>query len=99
MSVSRFRTLAFAALIATLAVILWGAYVRASGSGAGCGSHWPTCNGQVIPRAPSTKTMIELTHRVTSGMSLLLVMAQLVAALIAFPWGHRAQRAAAASMF
>src|SRR3954470_7965313 len=99
MSVSRFRTLAFAALAATLAVIVWGAYVRASGSGAGCGSHWPTCNGQVIPRAPSIKTIIELTHRVTSGLALVLVLAQTIAAFFAFGRGHRVRRAAMASMF
>jgi cytochrome c oxidase assembly protein subunit 15 len=99
LDVRRFRALAYGALVATLAVIVWGAYVRASGSGAGCGSHWPTCNGQVIPRAPSVKTIIELTHRVTSGVSLLLVLAQLVVAFFAFPSGHRVRRGAVASMF
>ncbi|MCP6769771.1 COX15/CtaA family protein, partial [Klebsiella pneumoniae] len=46
-------------LFYNVAVIVWGAFVRASGSGAGCGSHWPTCNGQVIPRAPQIETIIE----------------------------------------
>ena len=50
-------------------VVLWGAYVRASGSGAGCGAHWPLCNGEVLPRAPEVATLIELTHRVTSGVA------------------------------
>ena len=53
-----------------LLVILWGAYVRASGSGAGCGDHWPLCNGVVIPREPAIETIIELTHRATSGIAL-----------------------------
>ena len=44
-------------------VILWGALVRATGSGAGCGNHWPLCNGQVIPLAPRIDTIIEFTHR------------------------------------
>ena len=48
---ARFRLLAQVTLVVTLLVILWGAYVRASGSGAGCGSHWPTCNGEVIEKA------------------------------------------------
>ncbi|MCS6831187.1 MAG: COX15/CtaA family protein, partial [bacterium] len=52
-------------------VILWGAFVRATGSGAGCGSHWPTCNGEVIPRPQSVETLIEFTHRATSGLALL----------------------------
>lgn len=50
-----------------LAVILFGAWVRITGSGAGCGAHWPTCHGEVIPRAPTVKTIIEYTHRLTSG--------------------------------
>ncbi|HEV2618925.1 MAG TPA: COX15/CtaA family protein, partial [Acidobacteriaceae bacterium] len=44
-------------------VILWGALVRATGSGAGCGNHWPLCNGQVIPVSPTWHTIIEFTHR------------------------------------
>ena len=50
-----------------LFVILFGAWVRISGSGAGCGDHWPTCGGQLVPRAPSVQTLIEYTHRITSG--------------------------------
>jgi heme A synthase len=52
-----------------LFVILFGAWVRISGSGNGCGSHWPLCNGEVLPQAPGTKTLIEFTHRLTSGLS------------------------------
>ena len=54
-------------------VILWGAVVRATGSGAGCGAHWPTCNGSVIPLAPTVGTLIEYSHRLTSGVALVLV--------------------------
>ena len=56
-------------------VVLWGAYVRASGSGAGCGSHWPLCNGEVVPVAPRIETIIEFTHRVMSGVALVAVIA------------------------
>jgi heme a synthase len=93
-----FRRFGTAVLLFTLAVILWGAFVRATGSGAGCGSHWPTCNGEVIPRAPSTETVIEFTHRSTSGIAFLLVVAQLVWALRLFPRRHPARRAAIAGM-
>ncbi len=48
-------------------VILWGALVRAAGSGAGCGNHWPLCNGQVIPFSPRVDTVIEFTHRCMTG--------------------------------
>jgi cytochrome c oxidase assembly protein subunit 15 len=61
-----------------VAVIVWGAYVRATGSGAGCGSHWPLCNGQFLPTIPQTQTVIEFTHRVTSGLSLVLVAVLLI---------------------
>ena len=57
-----------------VAVILWGAVVRATGSGAGCGNHWPLCNGTVLLHEASTSTLIEFVHRITSGLSLLLVL-------------------------
>jgi cytochrome c oxidase assembly protein subunit 15 len=60
-----------------LGVILWGAYVRASGSGAGCGNHWPLCNGEVIPTSAQKQMLIEFTHRVTSGLALVSVFALL----------------------
>ncbi|MBN1452798.1 MAG: COX15/CtaA family protein [Anaerolineales bacterium] len=63
-------------------VILWGAYVRATGSGAGCGQHWPLCNGQVIPQAPDVKMTIEFTHRLLSGGALLLIGTMVI-------WGFR----------
>jgi heme A synthase len=65
-------------LVYNIAVILWGAYVRATGSGAGCGSHWPLCNGEILPTSARTQTLIEFTHRVTSGLSLVLVSILLV---------------------
>lgn len=79
---SRFRAAAWATLVFNLAVMVWGAFVRATGSGAGCGEHWPTCRGEVIPRAAETATLIEFTHRATSGMAFLAVLALLI-------WGWR----------
>ncbi|MDP6945750.1 MAG: COX15/CtaA family protein [Myxococcota bacterium] len=63
-----FTTFAWVTYAYLLAVILFGAWVRITGSGAGCGSHWPTCHGELIPRSPSIETMIEYTHRLTSGL-------------------------------
>ncbi|HEX9055048.1 MAG TPA: COX15/CtaA family protein [Gemmatimonadales bacterium] len=71
---SRFAKYGWGVLACNLAVVLWGAYVRASGSGAGCGNHWPLCQGEVIPRDPASATLIELAHRVSSGTVLLLVI-------------------------
>ncbi|MGB0589949.1 MAG: COX15/CtaA family protein [Myxococcota bacterium] len=63
-----FTTFAWVTYAYLLCVILFGAWVRITGSGAGCGSHWPTCHGELIPRDPSIQTMIEYTHRLTSGL-------------------------------
>jgi heme a synthase len=98
MTRERLRTFAWATLAFTFAVILWGAYVRASGSGAGCGSHWPSCNGEIIPRSRSVATVIEFTHRVTSGLSGLLVLVELVWAFHALPRRHPARAGAVASL-
>jgi cytochrome c oxidase assembly protein subunit 15 len=94
----RLRSLAWVTLAYNVAVILWGAAVRATGSGAGCGRHWPLCNGEVVPRAPSVQTVIELTHRATSGLALLLVTALVVAAFRTLPTGHPARRGAVWSL-
>ena len=70
-------------------VILFGAWVRITHSGAGCGAHWPTCNGDIIPLQPSLETMIEYTHRLTSGMCGLFGVAMLVFAGKRFGVRHR----------
>jgi len=80
-----------------LLVIAWGAFVRASGSGAGCGAHWPLCNGAGIPELKSRATVIEATHRATSGLALIAVVGLMVWTLRTLPRGHRARRAAIAS--
>jgi len=66
------RTLALAAFIGNVVVILQGALVRATGSGAGCGSHWPTCNGTFVPLDPTLETGIEFSHRLLSLVVLVL---------------------------
>ncbi len=86
-------TLAFLIL-----VILWGAFVRATGSGAGCGSHWPLCNGVVVPRNVRVETLIEFTHRVTSALSGLLVLALWVWAFRLYPKGHIVRKGASLSL-
>lgn len=64
--------LAIWAFVMNLIVILQGAFVRATGSGAGCGSHWPTCHGEVIPLDFNVQMAIEYSHRGLSGIVLLL---------------------------
>lgn len=79
-------------------VILWGAVVRATGSGAGCGAHWPTCNGAVVPLAPTVGTLIEYSHRLTSGVALILVAFVLYQVRRHREPGHLARFWSAASM-
>ncbi|MBB6099612.1 heme A synthase [Deinobacterium chartae] len=86
-----FSTFAWILFAYLVLVILWGAWVRISGSGAGCGSHWPLCNGAVVPMSPTLETLTELVHRVTSTLSGLLIIAMLVWAFRRFPKGHGAR--------
>ncbi len=95
---SRLARFSWGVLVYNLGVIAWGAYVRASGSGAGCGSHWPLCDGQVLPRAKTTQLVVELSHRLTSGVALLLTVALLVAAFRSTPRGSLVRRGAVATM-
>ena len=83
----------------TVLVILWGAFVRATSSGAGCGSHWPLCNGEVFPRSPGFETLIELVHRLSSGLLGLAVLALLVFVFRVFPIRHPARKAACWTVF
>jgi heme A synthase len=98
MAISRFAKYAWGVLAFNLLVIVWGAVVSATGSGAGCGEHWPTCNGQVVPTAPQVETLIEFSHRATSGIALLLVFGMAAWAFRAYPAGHLVRRAAVASV-
>lgn len=82
-----------------IGVILFGAVVRATGSGAGCGSHWPLCNGEVVPRAPRVQTIIEFTHRLTSGFDGLLVLALVLFAFRLYPRMHRVRIASLGVLF
>lgn len=94
----RYTRFAWAILGWNFLVILWGAFVRATGSGAGCGSHWPLCNGEVIPPSPTVQTMIEFTHRLTSGLALLGVAGLVWFGRRLFPRGHAVRAWAWASL-
>jgi heme A synthase len=95
---SRFAKYAWSVLAFNLGVVLWGAFVRASGSGAGCGSHWPLCNGEVLPQPQRIQTIIEFTHRITSGVALLLVVGLVLWSRRATPKGHPARLGAILSL-
>jgi heme A synthase len=94
----RFAAFAWAVLAYNILVILWGMVVRATGSGSGCGEHWPLCQGAVIPHAAEISTLIEFAHRVSSGIAVLLVAALVLVAFRRFPKGHAVRPCAAAAL-
>ncbi len=71
---SAFAKYAWFMLGFNMIVILWGVFLRASKSGDGCGQHWLTCYGEVIPSAPEFKTVIEFTHRLSTAVDGLLML-------------------------
>lgn len=96
---NRFAVYAWLVLAYTILVILWGTVVRATGSGAGCGDHWPLCDGVVFPHAAQIATLIEFAHRLTSGVAVVLVMGLVWLAFRRFRARHPARRYAAAALF
>lgn len=77
--------------------ILWGAYVRASGSGAGCGRHWPFCNGEVFPHPQQIETVIEFVHRLLSGGALILIGVMVLWGFRVWPKGSPVRKGLVAS--
>ena len=94
---TRFAKFAWFTLAYNILVILWGVFLRASKSGDGCGQHWLTCQGEVIPSAPQLKTIIEFSHRMTTGPAFVFVVILLVWAWMRFEKGSPVRMAAAVS--
>ena len=92
------RRFAWGVLAYFIAVILWGTLVRATGSGAGCGDHWPLCNGTVMQHSPRLDTMIELTHRITSALSFFSAVGLLAWTFAGTRRGHLARAMAVATV-
>ncbi len=94
----KFRTLAWSVLAFNVVVVLGGAIVRATGSGDGCGASWPLCTDRIFPSNPGLETVIEYSHRVTSALAVIGVMAMFVFAVRLYEKGNRVRTAAAASL-
>ncbi len=92
------RRFSWAVLAYFIAVILWGTLVRATGSGAGCGDHWPLCNGTVMQHSPRVDTIIEFTHRITSGISFFLAVGLLIWTFAGTVRGHLARATVVATV-
>ena len=71
----RFTRLAWAAAACTYLLIVLGAVVRVTGSGLGCGEHWPRCHGRWFPPFDDIGTLIEWNHRLFAGLVTILVVA------------------------
>lgn len=87
LKLDRFAKYAWFVLAYNIVVILWGVFLRASKSGDGCGQHWLTCHGEVIPSAPELKTVIEFSHRITSALDGFIVIGLLVWAVMRWKRG------------
>ena len=94
---SGFAKYAWLVLAYNVVVILWGVFLRASKSGDGCGQHWLTCHGEVIPSAPELKTVIEFSHRITSALAFFAVLGLLIWAFRKFEKGSSIRKTAVVS--
>jgi heme A synthase len=96
-----YTQLVWATLVFTLFVVIWGGYVSASGAGDGCGDSWPLCRNLLGASTPTTPvdTLVELTHRLTSGLALLAVVGLTLWSRRRFPPRHRARYWAALALF
>ncbi|MBB6147108.1 cytochrome c oxidase assembly protein subunit 15 [Silvibacterium bohemicum] len=92
------RRYAWGVVAYNVAVIIWGAAVRATGSGAGCGDRWPLCNGSVIQHHPTVATLIEFAHRSMSGVALILIAGLVYWTFRAAPRRHAARAAAVTAL-
>jgi heme A synthase len=97
-SAGRFTRFAWFVVAYNILVVVWGAFVRASKSGDGCGASYPLCNGMIIPHAAEIKTIVEFSHRLSSGLALLCVIALVFWAFRAFPRKHLARKGAVLSL-
>ncbi len=84
---------AWATLAFFVIVVLEGAVVRATSSGAGCGDRWPLCNGEILPHHPRLATVIEFTHRSLTGVSSAMFALLIVWTFFATQKRHPARRA------
>lgn len=82
----QFARFAWGVLIYCIIAIMWGTFVRASGSGDGCGAHWPKCDGELIPLfSGNWEKTVEASHRLTSGLVLPLILWLLIWSYRIFP--------------
>ena len=91
-----FHRFACGLIVYNLLVVVWGAFVRASRSGDGCGENWPHCgdNGTFIPTGTHAATWIEWTHRASTSVLGPLLLAMVIWAFVSFGKNHPVRKAA-----
>ena len=94
LKMSKFAKYSWFVLAYNILVIIWGVFLRASKSGDGCGQHWLTCKGEVVPSAPELKTVIEFSHRLTSGLAFFFVLILVIWAFRRFAKGSPIRKTA-----
>ena len=81
----------------TVAVVIGGALVRATDSGAGCGESWPICGGRLIPDIGTHHTAIEISHRLMTGLLGIVLVTLFLTVRRRFARTHRLRRAVSAA--
>jgi cytochrome c oxidase assembly protein subunit 15 len=92
-------TFSWAVVAYTILIVVWGAWVRISGSGDGCGDHWPLCNGQLVPLQARAKTWVEFSHRLSTGLYGIFVVMQIFLVRRVFSGPHPARTWSALTVF
>jgi len=96
-AIRRYRLFVWALVAFTVVVILSGDIVQATESGAGCGEHWPRCDGSLIPAIGDAHTAVEFTHRMVTTILSLGFIVMVIAARRLFGRGHLVWRTALAA--
>src|SRR3954471_7832996 len=76
------RRIAYVALLIGFAQVVFGAIVRISGSGLGCGNHWPDCYGSFAPTNDAQSLLVEISHRYGAAALSMAIIVLAIAALL-----------------
>jgi heme A synthase len=75
------RRVGYVALLIGFAQVVFGAIVRISGSGLGCGDHWPDCYGAFTPANDAQSLLVEISHRYGAAALSIAIVALAIVAL------------------
>src|SRR5213078_1093012 len=75
------RRLAYLSLLVAFAQVVFGAIVRITGSGMGCGDHWPDCYGSLTPAQGHPNLLVEISHRYGAAALTVVILILAVASV------------------